>query len=91
MSQRASYWRTRVQPLVAKALQNAEGNSDKAFKRALLEAYPFGRRTGWPYKVWLDEIRRQRGLPRRTRGGGEALAKGGSAEAPGQLSLIELP
>jgi hypothetical protein len=33
----------------------------KATRARLREAYPFGERKYHPYKIWLDEIRRQLG------------------------------
>jgi hypothetical protein len=32
---------------------------EKAIRKAISAAYPFGERDYWPYKVWLDEVRRQ--------------------------------
>jgi len=32
---------------------------EKKIREALWDAYPFGERKYWPYKVWLDEIKRQ--------------------------------
>jgi hypothetical protein len=55
-----SSWRDKASPVIAEILarpsltifeQNAE----------LSKAYPFGERKYHPYKIWLDEIRRQRG------------------------------
>jgi len=28
-------------------------------RQALRESYPFGEKTNHPYKIWLDEIRKQ--------------------------------
>jgi hypothetical protein len=41
-------------------LHETQGKSEKEIRAALLAAYPFGYRRCWPYKVWCDEIRRQR-------------------------------
>jgi hypothetical protein len=37
----------------------------RQIRRALRDAYPFGERARWPYKVWCDEVRRWLGLPRK--------------------------
>ena len=39
----------------------------KSLRKALREAYPFGEREYWPYKVWCDEIRSQLGLKKTTK------------------------
>lgn len=38
------------------------GAESPGLKKALREAYPYGERANWPYKVWLDEIKVQLGL-----------------------------
>lgn len=58
-------WREHAAPIIARVLRQTVGQDEKAIRRALHDAYPFGRREHWPYKVWLDEVRRQRkGGPR---------------------------
>jgi hypothetical protein len=57
-------WRDRARPIIAKVLADTKGQDEKAIKVALFNAYPFGPREYHPYKVWLDEIRRQRKLRR---------------------------
>lgn len=57
-------WRERAAPIVAQTLRATAGRPEAEVRAALRAAYPFGPREDWPYKVWLDEIRRQRGLPR---------------------------
>jgi hypothetical protein len=58
----ASYWRDKAKPIVAKVLKETQGQDESIVRRALRDAYPFGPRNCWPYKVWLDEIKNQRGL-----------------------------
>jgi len=53
-------WRDVARPIIAKVLAEHEGKT--SLKQALYEAYPFGQREHFPYKVWLDEIKRQRGF-----------------------------
>lgn len=66
-------WRERAKPIIARVLKEHIGASDKEIRSALYEAYPFGMRQYTPYKVWLDEIARQRGIkPTPTRGGNRA-------------------
>ena len=54
-------WRERAQPIIAKVLADYRGSSEEVIRQALYHAYPFGERRYHPYRVWLDEIKRQRG------------------------------
>lgn len=56
-----SYWRTKATPIIRGVLVAHAGEPGRDVRRALRLAYPFGERRHWPYKVWLDEIRRQTG------------------------------
>lgn len=51
-------WRDRASPIIREVLRQTRGKSEKEIRKALVAAYPFGERKYWPYKVWLDEIRR---------------------------------
>lgn len=53
-------WRDIARPIIEKVLKATEGMEEDAIKKALYDAYPFGERHYHPYKVWLDEIKRQR-------------------------------
>lgn len=55
-------WRERARPIVARVLAATKGQDEKAIRKALREAYPFGPRAHHPYKIWLDEVALQRGL-----------------------------
>lgn len=55
-------WRDRARPIIGGVLRATHGRPEAEIRAALLAAYPFGRRAHHPYKVWLDEIRRQRGI-----------------------------
>jgi len=55
-------WRDAAAPIIAAVLQETSGQPEKLIRKCLYEAYPFGERNYHPYKIWLDEIRRQRGL-----------------------------
>jgi hypothetical protein len=61
-------WRQRARPIVAEVLAATAGQSERAIRAALRDAYPFGERRMHPYKAWLDEVRWQRGLrkPKKT-------------------------
>lgn len=55
-------WRDIARPIVAKVLADTAGQPELQIHLALFEAYPFGERRYTPYKIWRDEIRRQRHL-----------------------------
>jgi len=55
-------WRDKARPIIECVLRDTAGADEKVIRQALFDAYPFGPREHHPYKVWLDEIRRQRGL-----------------------------
>lgn len=67
-------WRDYAAPIICKVLQETAGKSEKEIKAALYDAYPWGQRAMHPYKIWLDEIKRQRGLKP-------------AKEIPGQIKL----
>ena len=52
-------WRDISRPIIAGVLADNYGKTDTETRRALRDAYPFGERKYEPYKVWLDEIKRQ--------------------------------
>lgn len=54
-------WRDQCKGVIADVLARTRGQDERSIRKALREAYPFGPRVHWPYKVWIDEIRRQRG------------------------------
>lgn len=53
-------WRDTARPIIAKVLEENTGKDEAVIKKALYDAYPFGKRQYHPYKVWLDEIKVQR-------------------------------
>jgi hypothetical protein len=55
-----SRWRRYAAPIIARVLKETEGQEERVIRRALRAAYPFGERAMHPYKVWLDEIKKQR-------------------------------
>lgn len=54
-------WREIAAPIINRVLEETKGKDEKDIRKALKDAYPFGERHYHPYKVWLDEIRVQRG------------------------------
>ena len=54
-------WRERAQPIIAKVLREMSGKPEAEIRKVLYDVYPFGVRQYHPYKIWLDEIKRQRG------------------------------
>lgn len=54
-------WRDHAAPIIAKVLEDTKGQDEKAIRKALYDAYPYGERCYHPYKIWLDEIKVQRG------------------------------
>lgn len=58
-------WRASATPIIAQVLKETRGKTEKEIRQALKEAYPWGVRQYHPYKVWLDEIKVQRGRKRK--------------------------
>lgn len=55
-------WREHCRPIIAKVLADNKDKSEKEIRKELRNAYPYGERAMHPYKVWCDEIKKQRGL-----------------------------
>ena len=55
-------WREQCSPIIHEVLLQNKGKPEKEIKAALRAAYPFGLREMHPYKIWLDEIKKQRKL-----------------------------
>ena len=53
-------WRDVARPIIAKVLEETKGKPDIEIRQALFNAYPFGERRYTPYKIWLDEIQKQK-------------------------------
>lgn len=56
-----SSWRNKAAPIIEKVLTETSGKTEAEIRAALKDAYPFNERKYHPYKIWLDEIKRQRG------------------------------
>jgi len=53
--------RDQAAPIIAEVVRRV-GLADPTLLRSeLRKAYPFGARTGWPYKAWLAEVKAQIG------------------------------
>lgn len=52
-------WRGLAEPIISEVIARVGRDDEKALRDALRDAYPFGERAHWPYKVWGDEVRRQ--------------------------------
>jgi hypothetical protein len=52
-------WRDAARPIIARVLRETEGKPKEERDKALFDAYPFGIRAYHPYKVWLDEKKKQ--------------------------------
>lgn len=80
-------WRDRAKPIIARVLADTRGQDEKAIRKALSDAYPFGPKQYHPYKIWLNEIKFQRGLKKpKQRPGFKRLSP---APDPRQTSLLE--
>lgn len=56
-------WRQRAAPVIAEVIHRVGFDDPARLKRELRDAYPFGDRENYPYKVWLDEIKKQTAPP----------------------------
>lgn len=52
-------WREHAAPLIAKVIAIVGTADQKALRKALREAYPWGVRKMHPYKIWCSEVRVQ--------------------------------
>ena len=53
-----------ARPIIHRVLQETKGQDEKAIRKALREAYPWGERSMHPYKIWISEIAVQLGKKR---------------------------
>ena len=53
-------WREISRPIIQHVLAETAGQTEQQVTVALRAAYPFGERRYHPYKVWLNEVRKQR-------------------------------
>lgn len=53
-----SHWRLRSRVVIREVMDRMKGQDPKEIRKAVSKAYPFGERSMWPYKLWLEEVRR---------------------------------
>ena len=58
-----SHWRTASKRIISEIVQRNHGNI-KMIRFELKEAYPFGERRYYPYKIWLQECQKAIGKVR---------------------------
>lgn len=51
-----SRWRVGARQVIAQVLRETTGQDYGAVRAALRDAYPFGERRRYPYKVWCEEV-----------------------------------
>ena len=54
-----SGWRAIAAKTIADVIEKVGTADEKALRKAISDAYPFGQRFHHPYKVWCSEVRRQ--------------------------------
>ena len=57
-----SKWRRGCAPIIKQVLIDTKDFPEKEINKALCDAYPFGEKKYYPYRIWRDEIKIQRGL-----------------------------
>ena len=63
---RYTTWRERADAVLTALYAAAEADGRTPSLAEIREAYPFGQRAMWPYKVWIEEVRWfRRGRPKR--------------------------
>lgn len=60
-------WREKCSPIIYQVIKDNPGKSVEELKKLSSVEYPFGARKYHPYKIWLDEVKRQLGLKRNKR------------------------
>ena len=53
-----SSWEEESTHVIRNVLKDYENRPEAELKRALKDAYPFGERKHWPYKIWCDCVKR---------------------------------
>ena len=55
-------WRSEAALIIGQVIRQVGRQDMTALRKKLAEAYPWGARENYPYKVWLAEIRHQLGV-----------------------------
>jgi hypothetical protein len=82
-----SYWRRQAIPIIRRVIEEVGRDDERALRKALAEAYPFGPRAYHPYKIWLDEIKKQLQGPK-PRDSFAPRPPRPDPVSPGQMSLL---
>ena len=61
MKKNESHWRAHARKVIQAVMKKNAGKSEKEVRKAISDAYPFGERARYPYKIWLDEVQVQAG------------------------------
>lgn len=51
-------WEAESMQIIRNVLKDNEHSTESELKRALKDAYPFGERKHWPYKIWCNCVKR---------------------------------
>lgn len=52
-------WRESAIRVIEKVIDQYGTTDPKELKKKLFEAYPFGQREHYPYKVWCEEVKKR--------------------------------
>lgn len=63
-------WRSSARRRIQKVIAEVGMADEAALRKAISAAYPFGARSHYPYKVWLDEVKKQIAAQKRMRAWG---------------------
>lgn len=55
-------WREEAADIIGRTIAETDSKDLPLLRQRLRDAYPWGERKNHPYKIWLDEIKRQLGL-----------------------------
>ncbi len=54
-----SYWRHTAKKVIEEVMNENRQADEKELRKKISDAYPFGQRSLHPYKIWLDEVKKQ--------------------------------
>lgn len=52
-------WRDHAATVILRVIDTYPDLDEAALRQKIRDAYPFGEREHWPYKVWLSEVKYQ--------------------------------
>lgn len=53
-----NHWRAKSRAVIAQVRREHPEAEGAELKKLISAAYPFGERAMWPYKLWLEEVRK---------------------------------